>query len=300
VFYGERKDIINDQGQPPQWPQFQSGNAAPQQPPYGPPQWEQQPPPPPQFTPQTQYGAPPVPYYVPPPPPQWPPQQPQWNPQPQFAQTQQTKKQAFNKKVVGITATAIILTVLLIGGIVAGASTKDNTYTNTSTPNNAPTSSNASSDTSTLTQVDTSTPTPIPTPTQATPSKIGETITVNGVACTFVSVMPLQAHEFNTPQAGNEYIVVRVKLVNNSGAEFDYNPLDFHVKSGSGNIKDTDFSNPQSYTANNILNYGTLAVGGSVEGDIIFQVPIGDHKAELTWQPNILGNEGDYLWSLGL
>lgn len=222
---------MNDQGQPPQWPQFQSGNVAPQQPPYGPPQWEQQPPPPPQFTPQTQYGAPPTPYYVPPP--QRLPQQPQWNPQPQFVQTQQTKKQAFNKKVVGITATAIILTVLLIGGIVAGASTKDKTNTNASTPN-------------------------------------------------------------------NEYIVVRVKLVNNSGAEFDYNPFDFHVKSGSENIKDTDFSTPQSYTANNILNYGTLAVGGSVEGDIIFQVPIGDHKAELTWQPNILGNEGDYVWSLGL
>jgi len=112
--------------------------------------------------------------------------------------------------------------------------------------------------------------------------------------------MPLQADEFNTPQAGNEYIVVRVKLVNNSGAEVTYNPFDFHVKSGTGNITNTDFSTPQSYTANNILNYGTLAVGGSVEGDIIFQVPIGDHKAELTWQPNILGNEGDYVWSLGL
>jgi hypothetical protein len=138
------------------------------------------------------------------------------------------------------------------------------------------------------------------TPSSSQIGKVGQTITVDNVATTLVSVKTLAADEFTQPKPGNEFIVVHVKIVNNSTIEQDYNVFNFHVRSGSGNITDEQFVAPQSYTRNNELNYGKLSPGGSVEGDIIFQVTKNDHKAQLTWQPNYFGNAGDNVWNLGL
>jgi hypothetical protein len=131
-------------------------------------------------------------------------------------------------------------------------------------------------------------------------SQVGGTITVNDVAVTLTSVKKLAADQFTQPKAGNEFIVVHVKIVNNSTGEVDYNPFDFHVRSGAGNITDEEFGAPSTYTANNMLSSGKLSAGGNVEGDLIFQVKIGDHKTQLTWQPSFLGNAGDNAWNLGL
>ena len=49
------------------------------------------------------------------------------------------------------------------------------------------------------------------------------------------------------------------------------------MRSSSGNITDEEVP-PSTYTANNQLNSGKLSAGGSVEGDIIFQVPKADHN----------------------
>jgi hypothetical protein len=132
------------------------------------------------------------------------------------------------------------------------------------------------------------------------PAKVGSTITTDDVSCTLVSVTPIDGDDLAQPKAGNEFIVVTVKIVNKSSNETDYNPFDFHVKSGSGNITDEEIITPSTYTANNELHAGTLASGGSVTGDIIFQAPKGDHAAELTWQPSFFGSKSDNVWLLGL
>ncbi|HYT37325.1 MAG TPA: DUF4352 domain-containing protein [Ktedonobacteraceae bacterium] len=130
-------------------------------------------------------------------------------------------------------------------------------------------------------------------------SQVGGTITVNDVAVTLVSVKKLAGDQFIQPKAGNIFIVVHVKIVNNGTGEVDYNPFDFHARSGAGNITDEEVA-PSTYTANNELSSGKLSAGGTVEGDIIFQVPKNDHKAQMTWQPSFLGNAGDNAWNLGL
>src|SRR6266699_5243640 len=97
-------------------------------------------------------------------------------------------------------------------------------------------------------------------------SQVGGTITVNDVAVTLTSVKKLAGDQFTQPKAGNEFIVVHVKIVNNSSSEVDYNVFDFHVRSGSGNITDEEVVPPYTYTANNMLNSGKLSAGGNVEG----------------------------------
>jgi hypothetical protein len=130
-------------------------------------------------------------------------------------------------------------------------------------------------------------------------SKIGGTITLNGVQATLESAKVYNAGAYNSPNSGNEYVLVKVHLHNTSPNDEAYNVNDFHLKSGTGNITDPD---SQTFdTSLNGINYGTLAAnGGTVDGDIVFQVKIGDHKAQLTWQPSFFQNAGDNGWILGL
>jgi hypothetical protein len=129
-------------------------------------------------------------------------------------------------------------------------------------------------------------------------SKVGGTITLNGVQATLVSAKTNPGGEFDTPKAGNIYVIVHVKLHNTSDQEQNYNEFDFHVKSGTGNITNQDYLSTEN--SSNLLNSGTLSPGGTAEGDLVFQVKKGDHKAELTWQPSFFQNVGDNGWILGL
>ncbi len=129
--------------------------------------------------------------------------------------------------------------------------------------------------------------------------KLGDTITVDSVSCTFATVKTLAADDFVKSKAGNQFIVVHVKIHNGNTQQATYNPFDFHAKSGAGNITNEEVA-PSTYTANDTLNSGQLDPGGTVEGDIVFQVPVGDHNAELTWQPNFFGNSTQNAWKLGL
>jgi hypothetical protein len=134
-----------------------------------------------------------------------------------------------------------------------------------------------------------------------TVAKVGQTIndSSTGMTCTLVSVNTLASGELEQPKAGHEFIYVHVKLTNNGSSDADYNTFEFHIMDGNGNITDMGLP-PESYTANNELLGGKLAPGGSVEGDIIFQAPIGDHNARLTWAPTYFGSSTRYMWNLGL
>ncbi len=224
------------------------------------------------------------------------PQQPQWQqspsqplaqqPYPQYPQFQQPvypplpKKRGLWKFFAIGCGSLVILLVLIVAIAIAASSSNGSISTGTTTTSQATGASQGSSGNAV--------------------AMVGQTITVNSVATTLVSVHPLPVGPDDIqPKTGNEYVVVRVKIVNNGTTETPYNEFDFHAASGAGNVIDADIA-PSAYTANYLLNSGTLTAGGSVSGDIIFQVPIGDHQAELTWQPNIFSNSTTYAWNLGL
>jgi Domain of unknown function (DUF4352) len=208
---------------------------------------------------------------------QMPQQQPMY-PQMPPMQPPPPKKKSKLPLILGIIAAVLVLGCVGIFALVATAAKSVTTGTITSG------STSSSSNSSPTSQI----------------AKVGQTITVSGVATTLTSVKTLAGDEISKPKPGNEFIVVHIKMVNNGSDEQSYNPFDFHVKSGSGNITDEEIVGPSSYTANNQLQSGKLSAGGTVEGDIIFQAPKGDHKAELTWQPSFFGNSGDNGWYLGL
>lgn len=192
---------------------------------------------------------------------------------------QPPRKKNFFRTIPGIVTGLII--VCCVASAIAVAASRGGGSTTPGNTGNTSSSNNSSSSTS------------------AGPAKVGDTITSDDVSCTLVSVKVIPGDDFDQPKAGNEFIVVHVKIVNNSSSEFDYNEFDFHVKSGSGNVTDAEIP-PSTYTANNLLDNGTLTEGGKVEGDIILQAPKGDHKADLTWTPSIFSSNTDNVWSLGL
>lgn len=291
---------MNDrQGRTPQWPQYQSGDISSQQ-----------------YTQHPQYGTPHAQNYISPQQPQWPPQHyphhpqynhpqlsqyppqytPQWQQQPSQPQLMQpippqmTNKMHTKKKIVFITASAIVLTITFVLGIAVGANLKGSSNPGLSSSTNDPSNNTSTSST-------------ILTISGTNPAKVGDTISVGSVGCTLVSVNPnpLPGDAFSMPKAGDEFIVVNVRLTNNRMNDIDYYSTNFYARSSFGNTISSAFEAPSSYTSNNLLDTnGTIAPGNSVKGDVILQIPIGDHKAELLWEPYWGNNSTDNVWSLGL
>ncbi len=217
---------------------------------------------------------------------QWNPQQPPY-PQQQYQQppyqyppqVPPPKKRGIGKFfAIGCgSLVALVILVIVLAAVVSGGHSSSPSTTSTSAGTSTNNSQNSSGN-----QV----------------SKLGGTITLDGVQATLVSAKTHQGTEFDIPKVGNEYVVVHVRLHNTTDNEVDYNVFDFHIKSGTGNITDESFV--IFVNSSDQLNSGKLAAGGSVEGDIVFEVKKGDHQAELTWQPSFFQNAGDNGWNLGL
>src|SRR5438270_12794775 len=88
-------------------------------------------------------------------------------------------------------------------------------------------------------------------------AKVGDTITVDGVYCTVLSVQGSS----NSIDSG--WVFVHIKLVNNSDSEIHYYASDFHIKTDSGSIID-GVSEGSSFQ----IISGSLAPGGSVDGNV--------------------------------
>lgn len=211
------------------------------------------------------------------------------------------KKGFFNKRL-SVPVWAILLAIVLLISVFATSiyaiGNKSNPVKTLATTSSSSTNGPG---TSIPASVPTSAPTDIPTSvsTQVGPSKVGGTITVNGMSCTLVSVEPIPGDEFNQPKPGDTFIVVHIEIVNKSGSDYKYYQIDFQAISGTGNAIYEVFA-PSTYTANNEITLGTLISGGTLQGDLIFEEPIGDHKAEFSWQPNSLGSPTGNVWNLGL
>lgn len=94
------------------------------------------------------------------------------------------------------------------------------------------------------------------------------------------SVRRSGAFNYNTPDAGNEYVIVNVTIRNLGKDEISYNPYDFKVQDVNGAQESTAFA-----VLDDSLKSGTLAPGGKVTGSMPFEVPQGT-QAKLIFQPS--------------
>ncbi len=131
------------------------------------------------------------------------------------------------------------------------------------------------------------------------PAKVGDTITVDGVSTTLVSVKTIQPGEFDqAPKAGDSYFVLHVKVTNTGTNTANYNEIDYKILTGAGSTDDT-FAIVTSEPTDAMLGSGQLAAGGTKEGDLVYEIGTTDHGAKLVWQPSF-DQSLDNVWSLGL
>ncbi|GER90983.1 hypothetical protein KDW_51450 [Dictyobacter vulcani] len=171
--------------------------------------------------------------------------------------------------------------------------------TATATNNSNPTTTDATPQPTTGS--DSNTPTTTTGGQDVTGGNIGQTLNLQGVDCTLTSAKHINGDTYDQPKPGNQFVLLHVKILNKSGKTQSYNPLDFHVINSQGQKTTKTYTLTEAYP--NQLSFGDLINGGHVEGDIIFEVPVGDHGVKLDWDPvfnQFADTPGTADWKLGL
>lgn len=118
---------------------------------------------------------------------------------------------------------------------------------------------------------------------------VNEPITIGDQTLTVTSVQRNfnTGNEFSQPQAGKEYVIVTVKLENNSKSQISFNTFDFQIQDSNGVLKNEGFITG----VQNPLNSGNLAPGGKVTGNLGFEVQKDDAGLKLVFKPNFWSNQ---------
>lgn len=131
------------------------------------------------------------------------------------------------------------------------------------------------------------------------PAKVGDTITINGISTTLVSIKTVQPGEFDqAAQAGSSYFDLHIKITNTGTNTANFSEIDYKILTGAGSTIDTP-SFVTSVPTEAQLGTGQLAAGGTKEGDLVYEIGTTDHGAKLVWQPGF-DQSLDNVWSLGL
>ncbi len=112
---------------------------------------------------------------------------------------------------------------------------------------------------------------------------IGDEIIMGDYILTVDKTENSKGTDYDKPKKGNEFLVISVTIKNNGDDEIYYNPYDFSVQNGNGQVNDITFTSIDSDTA---LNSGKLIAGGSVSGTLAFEVPKNDNNLLLRYQPD--------------
>jgi Domain of unknown function (DUF4352) len=130
---------------------------------------------------------------------------------------------------------------------------------------------------------------------------VGKPVIIGDVSCTLTSVASNSGDSTVAPQTGDEFVVVNIKLTNNSQQSLAYSMFNFYVLNSDG--KAILNSNVVPKADEQQLAYGNLAPGQSVVGKLVFEVARSDHDQTFDWQPDLNANPQDAnigAWSLGL
>lgn len=116
---------------------------------------------------------------------------------------------------------------------------------------------------------------------------VGDTIAIDGQEVKVVSVehnyTPTQ--QYVTLPEGKEYVKLNLQIRNNSSSTIDYNALYWTIEDSTGDI--INYSGAAFAQADDQLNSGQLAAGGTKNASIVFEVPAGDTKLKVHFKPNL-------------
>ena len=86
---------------------------------------------------------------------------------------------------------------------------------------------------------------------------------------------------FTRVEPGYELVRVYLTLTNTGNQQFPYNPLNFEVQDSNGVQRARTIVSELPYP----VESGDLAPGGTLEGNLVFEVPEGDRGLSLVYEP---------------
>jgi hypothetical protein len=117
---------------------------------------------------------------------------------------------------------------------------------------------------------------------EKTEFKVGETASFDDKSITVTKVQRNYdtGNQFAQPESGKEFVIVTVKVTNDSDSTLDYNTFEFKMQDSDG------VQQNEAITAlsEGKLNSGSLAKGGKVTGNLAYEVPKGDKGLKLLYQ----------------
>ena len=167
-----------------------------------------------------------------------------------------------------------ILALVLLFSIAASCSSSSNTAKKVASTTSA-NSSVTTSSTTTMQQI----------------YNVGDSVDLNGTVLTVTSFKKSSGSDFDKPKEGMEFVIVSLKIKNNSSGKVTYNPFDFKMQNSKGQIIAMTFTTVDQKTA---LSSGELASGGEVEGTVAFEEPKDDSELVLIYQANMF-NENEVI-----
>jgi hypothetical protein len=117
---------------------------------------------------------------------------------------------------------------------------------------------------------------------EKTEFKVGETASFDDKSITVTKVQRNYdtGNQFAQPESGKEFVIVTVKITNDSDSTLDYNTFEFKMQDSDG------VQQNEAITAlsEGKLDSGSLAKNGKVTGNLAYEVPKGDKGLKLLYQ----------------
>ena len=119
---------------------------------------------------------------------------------------------------------------------------------------------------------------------------VGEALAYSGTEITLMKVETSEGSQYDKPKAGQELVIVTVKIKNTGSKSIPYSPFYFTMKNSQGQISDCTYT---TINADTELDSGDLAPGGSTTGTVVFEEPKGDKSLILQYQEGV---KWDDIW----
>ena len=118
-----------------------------------------------------------------------------------------------------------------------------------------------------------------------------ETVIYKNVHYTVTNITYSNGEDYDTPDDGNKFIIVELKIENKSEKTISYNTWDWKIINSQGQIDGEAFTTIDSDTN---LNSGDLAKNGSKTGTMVFEVPQNETSIKLYYYGNILSDDPSF------
>lgn len=113
---------------------------------------------------------------------------------------------------------------------------------------------------------------------------VGNENLLDGTSVTVTKVTRSADSESSKPAVGKEFIIITLEIENTGTSTLSYNPFDFKMRNGSGQMESQGFA---GYVSSKALGSGDLVKGGKVSGDLIFEEIKDDPDLMLIYTPNM-------------